>query len=193
MSRETTPDMPELNESVLGVPRTDVRLVPYDPRWIELYRIAASKLRDCLGHRMTAVEHIGSTAIPGLTAKPIIDIMAGVSTFDLSKELIAVLQGIGYEHRNSDTVLGRLFFAKGSESNRTHNFSVCEAGSEFWLGRVAFRDALRTNKELAQQYATLKQRLAQQHPHNRLAYTEAKEPFILSVMANARAGLSGGP
>jgi GrpB-like predicted nucleotidyltransferase (UPF0157 family) len=188
MSKETTSNMPEPNESVLGVPRTDVRLAPYDPRWVELYGVAVSELRDCLGRRMTAVEHIGSTAIPGLTAKPIIDIMAGVSTFDLSKEIIADLQGIGYEHRNSDTVLGRLFFAKGSESNRTHNLSVCEAGSQFWLGRVAFRDALRTNKEWAQQYAALKQRLAQQYPHNRLAYTEAKEPFILSVVANAQAG-----
>ena|SRR5260221_1209415 len=73
--------MPEPNEPVLGVPRTDVRLVPFDPRWVELYRIAVSELRDCLGYRMTAVEHIGCTAIPGFDAKPFIDIMVGVASY----------------------------------------------------------------------------------------------------------------
>jgi GrpB-like predicted nucleotidyltransferase (UPF0157 family) len=189
MSKETTSNSPEPDASVLGAARTDVRLVPYDPRWVELYRIAVNELRDCLGCRVTAFEHIGSTAVPGLDAKPIIDIMAGVASLNLSKEFITDLQGIGYEHRNTDTVLGRLFFAKGPESNRTHNLSACETGSKFWLGRVAFRDALRINKECAQQYGALKRRLAQQYPHNRLAYTEAKEPFILSVMAKTPAGL----
>jgi len=137
---------------------------------------------------MSAVEHIGSTAIPGLDAKPIIDIMAGVASLDVSKEFIADLQGVGYQHRNLDAVPGRLFFAKGSESNRTHNLSVCETGSRFWVGRIAFRDALRSNPEWAREYGTLKRRLAQQYPHNRLAYTQAKEPFIVSVMANDRLG-----
>jgi GrpB-like predicted nucleotidyltransferase (UPF0157 family) len=173
-----------VNEPILGVPRTDVRLVAHDPRWVEFYEIAANELRDCLGSRMTAVEHIGSTAIPGLEAKPIIDIMVGVTSLDVPKEFVSDLQRIGYEHRTADTVVGRLFFAKGPERNRTHNLSVCESGSNFWIGHVAFRDALRANPELAQQYGTLKRRLAQQYPHNRLAYTEAKEPFILSVMGN---------
>jgi len=159
---------------------------PHDPRWVELYRIAVNELRECLGGRITAVEHIGSTAIPGLDAKPIIDIMAGGVSLNVSKGLITDLQRIGYEHRNSDMVLGRLFFAKGTESHRTHNLSVCELGSTFWVGRIAFRDALRTHKEWAQQYGALKRRLAQQYPHNRLAYSEAKEPFILSVMAKSQ-------
>jgi GrpB-like predicted nucleotidyltransferase (UPF0157 family) len=130
------------------------------------------------------VEHIGSTAIPGLDAKPINDIMAGVASLDVSKEFIADLQGIRYQHRNSDTVPGRLFFAKGPASDRTHNLSVCETGSTFWVGRIAFRDALRNNPEWAREYGTLKRRLAQRYPHNRLAYTQAKEPFIVSAMAN---------
>jgi GrpB-like predicted nucleotidyltransferase (UPF0157 family) len=115
--------------------------------------------------------------------------MAGVASLDVSKEVIADLQGIGYQHRNSDTVPGRLFFAKESESNRTHNLSVCENGSTFWVGRIAFRDALRSNPEWAQEYGTLKRRLAQQYPHNRLAYTQAKEPFIVSVMAKYQLGV----
>ena len=123
---------------------------------------------------------------PRLEAKPIIDIMVGVASLNVSDEFITDLQRIGYEHRRSDTIIGRLFFAKGPESNRTHNLSVCETGSPFWVGRVAFREALRANQELAQQYGTLKRLLAQQYPHNRLAYTEAKEPFILSVIASTQ-------
>jgi len=186
VSKETSSNIRESNEPVLGVPRTDVRLVSHDPRWVELYRVAVKELSVCLGSRITGVEHIGSTAIPDLEAKPIIDIMVGVASLNVSDEFIADLERIGYEHRNSDTVIGRLFFAKGPESNRTHNLSVCESGSPFWVGRVAFRDALRANQELAQQYGTLKRLLAQQYPHNRLAYTEAKEPFILAVMASTK-------
>src|SRR6266700_4316799 len=110
--------MPDPNEPTLGVPRTDVRLLPYDPRWVDLYRLAADELRDCLRDRIAAVEHIGSTAIPGLDAKPIIDIMAGVASLNVSRDFIADLRGIGYQHRISDAVPGRLFFAKGSEGNR---------------------------------------------------------------------------
>jgi len=136
-----------IKEPILGVPRTDVRLVPHDPRWAELYRIAADGLRECLASRLSAVEHIGSTAIPGLEAKPIIDIMVGVASLDVPEGFFTDLQTLGYEHRKADTVAGRLFFAKRTERNRTHNLSVCEIESPFWRGRIAFRDALRADQD----------------------------------------------
>ena len=86
-------------------------------------------------------------------------------------------------------MVGRIFFVKGIEHNRTHNLSVCESGSSFWDGRIAFRDALRADPILTQEYGALKRKLAQQYPRDRSAYTEAKAPFILAVMASARCDL----
>jgi GrpB-like predicted nucleotidyltransferase (UPF0157 family) len=174
-------------EPVLGLPRDEVRLVKHHPRWAQLYELAAADLRHCLGGRVRGIEHIGSTAIPGIDAKPILDLMAAVPCLKLSDELLSDLGNIGYQHRNLDAVPGRLFFAKGPETARTHNLSVCEVGSPFWISHLAFRDALRGNERLAQEYAALKRRLALQFPHNRLAYTEAKEGFILSVIASRSA------
>jgi GrpB-like predicted nucleotidyltransferase (UPF0157 family) len=171
-------------EPVLGLPRNEVRLVKHDPRWAQLYELAAAALRECLGERLRGIEHIGSTAIPGVDAKPILDLMAAVPCLNLPDEVFSDLGNIGYQHRNLDTVPGRLFFAKGPEIARTHHLSVCEVGSPFWSSHLAFRDALRGDEQLAQEYAALKRRLAQQFPYDRLAYTEAKEGFILSVIAS---------
>jgi len=171
-----------MKELILGVPRSHVRLVPHDPRWLLCYTAAEIELRRCLGHRLIAIEHVGSTAVPGLDAKPIIDIMVGVASLDLPPGLMADLEQLGYEHQPADTVTGRVFFSKGPESGRTHHLSVCEVGSHCWLRQTAFRDALRADPLLRQQYADLKQQLAQRYPRDRAAYTAAKEPFIHTVM-----------
>jgi GrpB-like predicted nucleotidyltransferase (UPF0157 family) len=175
-------------EPVLGLPRHEVRLVEHDPRWAQLYDLAAADLRHCLGERVRGIEHIGSTAIPGIDAKPILDLIAAVPCVNLSDKEISDLGNIGYQHRNLDTVPGRLFFAKGLETARTHYLSVCEVGSPFWISHLAFRDALRGNERLAQEYAALKRRLAQQFPHNRFAYNDAKQGFILSIIGESICG-----
>jgi GrpB-like predicted nucleotidyltransferase (UPF0157 family) len=90
---------------------------------------------------------------------------------------------LGYEYRAADPVPGRLFFAKGAHSARTHYLSVCEAGSQFWISRLGFRDALRANPRLAQEYARLKHDLAERFPDDRQAYTSAKQSFICAVSA----------
>jgi len=175
-----------MNELILGVPRSEVRLASHDPRWLDCYTAAANDLKECLGNRLIAIEHVGSTAVPGLDAKPIIDIMVGVASLDLAPDLMANLEQLGYEHQPADTVAGRVFFSKGPESGRTHHLSVCQVGSDFWLRQTAFRDALRADSLLRQQYAALKQQLAQRYPRDRIAYTSAKGPFIHTVMAQAR-------
>lgn len=174
-----------MNELILGVPRSEVRLASHDPRWLDCYTAAETDLKKCLGNRLIAIEHVGSTAVPGLDAKPIIDIMVGVASLDLAPDLMSNLEQLGYEHHPADTVAGRVFFSKGPESGRTHHLSVCEVGSDFWLRQTAFRDALRADSLLRQQYAALKQQLAQRYPRDRIAYTSAKGPFIHTVMANA--------
>jgi GrpB-like predicted nucleotidyltransferase (UPF0157 family) len=175
-----------MNELILGVPRSEVRLASHDPRWLDCYTAAANDLKECLGNRLIAIEHVGSTAVPGLDAKPIIDIMVGVASLDLAPGFMANLEQLGYEHHPADTVAGRVFFSKGPESARTHHLSVCEVASDFWLRQTAFRDALRADSLLRQQYAALKQQLAQRYPRDRIAYTAAKEPFIHTVMTQAR-------
>jgi GrpB-like predicted nucleotidyltransferase (UPF0157 family) len=168
----------------LGLSRNEVRLVKHDPRWAQLYQLAAADLRHCLGERIRGIEHIGSTAIPGIYAKPILDLMAAVPCLNLSNEVLGDLGNIGYQHWKLDAIPGRLAFAKGTETVRTHHLSVCEVGSPFWISHVAFRDALRGDERLAEEYSTLKRRLALQFPHDRVAYTDAKEGFILSVIAS---------
>lgn len=169
---------------ILGLSPHEVRLVPHDPRWLALYEHAAAELRACLGKRVSDIEHIGSTAIPGLEAKPILDLMAAVVTLPVSEDSRRDLRDIGYEHRDRDPVPGRLFFVRGPESARTHSLSVCEVGSSFWLSHIAFRDALKADDRLTKEYAALKRRLAQQFPQDRLRYTDAKAPFIRSVIAH---------
>jgi GrpB-like predicted nucleotidyltransferase (UPF0157 family) len=171
-----------MNELILGVPRSQVRLASHDPRWLDCYTAAAIDLKKCLGNRLTAIEHVGSTAVPGLDAKPIIDIMVGVASLDLPPGFMTDLERLGYEHHPADMVAGRVFLSKGPESGRTHHLSVCEVGSHFWRRQIAFRDALRADPNLRQQYAALKQQLAQRYPRDRAAYTAAKEPFIHTVM-----------
>jgi GrpB-like predicted nucleotidyltransferase (UPF0157 family) len=173
-------------EPPLGLPRGKVCLVSHHPRWGELYQCAEADLRRCLGTWIVAMEHIGSTAIAGLEAKPILDLMIAMRSLRLPSEVFAKLYDIGYEHRDQDTVPGRLFFAKGAETARTHYLSVCEAESPFWKSHIEFRDKLRADDRLARDYAHLKRQLAEQFPDDRHAYTNAKESFIHSVITADR-------
>jgi GrpB-like predicted nucleotidyltransferase (UPF0157 family) len=173
-------------EPPLGLPRGKVCLVSHDPRWSKLYQYAEADLRRCLGTWVVAMEHIGSTAIAGLEAKPILDLMIAVRSLQLPSEVFTKLYDIGYEHRDQDTVPGRRFFAKGAETARIHYLSVCESESTFWKSHIEFRDKLRADARLARDYAHLKRQLAQQFPDDRHAYANAKESFIHSVIAAAR-------
>jgi GrpB-like predicted nucleotidyltransferase (UPF0157 family) len=161
-------------------------VVSHDPRWGELYQSAAADLRRCLGDWIVAIAHIGSTAVAGLDAKPILDLMLAVRSLQLPREVFRKLSDIGYEHRAEDTVPDRLFFAKGDEGARTHYLSICESESAFWTSHIAFRDLLRADDRLARQYATLKHQLAERFPDDRSAYGNAKELFIRSVIDAAR-------
>jgi GrpB-like predicted nucleotidyltransferase (UPF0157 family) len=167
----------------LGLARGKVCVVPHDPRWSALYQSAEADLQACLGAWIVAIEHVGSTAVAGLDAKPILDLMIAVRSLRLPSEVFAQLSNLGYEHRDQDSVPGRLFFVKGPEATRTHYLSICESDSPFWTSHLAFRDKLRADKSLAADYARLKHQLAEQFPDDRGAYTTAKESFIHAVMA----------
>jgi GrpB-like predicted nucleotidyltransferase (UPF0157 family) len=137
-----------------------------------------------------AIEHIGSTSVPDLCAKPIVDILVGLRELELTDEQIAAMTELGYEYLGEYGLPGRLFFRKGDP--RTHNVHVVKHGGEHWERQLVFRDALRSDPEERRRYDAFKRRLAAEG-HSREAYTELKTPFIRAVEARARARRAAQP
>ncbi len=169
---------------MIGLSKSAVRVVEYDPCWPDWFRQEASRLRDALGSAIQEIEHVGSTSIPGLNAKPIIDMLATVENLECARELVPIFEHLGYEYLRDDPVPGRLFFALGPPTHRTHHLSLISVGSVCWHQQMAFRDYLRGNPVAAADYVVLKQRLAAQFANDRVAYTAAKNDFISSVLAS---------
>jgi GrpB-like predicted nucleotidyltransferase (UPF0157 family) len=155
-----------------------VELVPYDPAWSAQFLAEERVLRAALSDWLVGdLEHIGSTAVVGLLAKPVIDIMAPVASLRASEAAIAAAAAVGYVHHpyRADVMH---WFCKPSPHVRTHHLHLVPMGSDLWRDRLAFRDALRASSALAAEYAELKRRLAQQYRDDREAYTEHKAPFV---------------
>ena len=169
--------------NALGLPSKTVRLVPYDERWPALFEQEAALIRGRVGSDVRELVHIGSTAVPGLEAKPILDLMAGIPELRAPWSLFIALAELGYEHRPLDAVSDRLFFAKDTNELRTHNLSICVWGSAFWVGHVKFRDRLRADDVLARDYIRLKRALAGEFSQDRVAYTDAKDEFIANALS----------
>ena len=166
-----------------------VEIVDYDPKWVTLYREERAKILAAIGHLIVAVEHIGSTAVVGLGAKPVIDIMVGVNRLSDAQECMEPLGSIGYEYQpqHEATMPERRFFRKGEPPKEQHyHLHVVEKGSEFWKRHLAFRDYLRTHPETSRQYCELKKKLASEYGSDREGYTEAKTSFIESIVAKAQ-------
>lgn len=167
----------------LGLPSGSVRVVPYDPRWPTLFDAEVARIQGALRGLALRLEHIGSTSVPGLPAKPIIDILAGRPPGSTLPDYVAALAGAGYEHRGENGIPGREFFRRGSP--RAYHIHLAEAQGEFWHAHLIFRDVLRARPDLAAEYAALKVRLAEWYPRDREAYIDGKGPFIRQVLAKA--------
>ncbi len=163
-------------------------VVDYDPQWPILYEEEKDRILGLIGRLVVAIEHIGSTAVPGLGAKPIIDIMVAVHRLADAEECVEPLRSIGYEYvpEYNDIIPERRYFHKGPAEARTHHLHVVELASDFWERHLLFRDFLRTHPEEAEQYYDLKKELATHYRSDREAYTEAKTAFIESVVDKAR-------
>lgn len=139
---------------------------------------------------MDAVKHVGSTAVPGLDAKPVIDLMVGVRDIRSADRCIRPLEEIGYSYWAENPNLDRMLsvrFADAHRTSRTHNLHVVEAGGELWNDRLVFRDHLRSHPEAAREYARLKHALAERFRDDREAYTGAKVDFISAILERVRA------
>jgi GrpB-like predicted nucleotidyltransferase (UPF0157 family) len=159
-----------------------IRIVPYDAAWPGLFEKERAILEDFLAPWLFGpIEHVGSTAVPGLAAKPVIDVMAGVKTLEESRPSIASLATIGYRYFPYDPE-NKHWFCKPSAAFRTHHLHLVPFGSKSWNERLVFRDYLRRNPAAVKEYAELKQRLAEQYEFDREAYTEAKGPFIQRIL-----------
>jgi GrpB-like predicted nucleotidyltransferase (UPF0157 family) len=162
-----------------------IYLVPYDERWPAQFEAERASLQSILQPWLRGgIEHVGSTAVTGLSAKPVIDIMAGVESLEESRACFADLRAAGYQHADYRTEVMH-WFCKPDFSHRTHHLHLVPYASAMWIERIAFRDYLRSNAAVAAEYAELKARLAARHPSDREAYTDAKGPFIARVVSAA--------
>lgn len=163
-----------------------VEIADYDPRWPQMFAEEKARILDAIGEWVVDLQHVGSTSVPGLAAKPIIDMMPGLRRLEDAQHCIAPLEKIGYEYVPQYNALlpERRYFQKGYP--RTHHLHMVETGGAFWNRHIFFRDYLRTHREAAQAYADLKRGLAQTHALDRFAYTDAKTEFIQSIEAKAR-------
>lgn len=169
------------NHSVLGLKRNVVRLQDYTSLWIELYREEEERIRAAIGHLIIDLQHIGSTAIPGIRAKPILDMMAGVARLKEALMCRAPLEALGYDYAEHAEVANDYVFGKGVA--RTHLLHVVEYESAEWTNHLRFRDRLRNDWALAQEYERLKVELSLKFSENRAEYTSAKSEFICKVIA----------
>ena len=169
--------------------REEVSVAAYDPRWPKLYEIEAVFLRRKLPKSVVLkIEHFGSTAVPGLAAKPIIDMLVQVSSLaETQDQIVSTLEAEGYDYfwRTDVSPAYAWFIKRDSQGKRTHHIHMIEADSKLWE-RLYFRDYLREFPEEAKHYAALKQFLAEKHPYDRLAYTEAKAEYVVSITERAK-------
>src|SRR5215472_6624077 len=149
----------------VGLRRGKVKLVAHHPRWAQYFSKEKQLLFKILGRKAVDIRHTGSTSIPGLPAKPIIDILAAVTTLADVDTFTQDLKTVGYEDKGDGGVPGRRFFVKGPEAKRTHHLNFCEMNSFFWISHLAFRDYLELHPGIAKEYCGLKRRLADTFPN----------------------------
>lgn len=165
--------------------------MPHNKKWVELFEKEKKLLQKTFGDIIIAIEHIGSTAIPGIPAKPIIDMNIGVKSLRTALLMKKKFKEVGYEHRpfNPGRTPGELkyqeLYAKGPESKRTHYAHVTVYNSNDWNRDLLFRDYLRKHRGQANQYANLKKKLEEKFANDRYHYTKAKVNFIRDIIKRA--------
>lgn len=164
----------------------EVRLTAHDSQWAVRFVTERDRLMALLPGRFAAIEHIGSTGIARLAAKPIIDILAGVSAISEADALLQPLCANGYETSAefNATLPDRRWLMRHACGRRTHHLHLVVFGGEPWVQHLQFRDLLRADAAIAARYERLKQELAEQYRHDREAYTHAKAAFINEILAN---------
>jgi GrpB-like predicted nucleotidyltransferase (UPF0157 family) len=159
-------------------------IAPYDPVWPLDFAAEADRLAQACRDLPLRIEHIGSTAVPSLSAKPIIDILIGVPPRAVREPYVSAIRGLGYDHLGAHGLPGRHDFRRGSP--RTHHIHLVSWSSAVWRDHLLFRDWLRQNERVMREYAVLKRELAAMFTDDRSRYSESKGPFIKATLRQAR-------
>ncbi|WP_051533988.1 GrpB family protein [Desulfitibacter alkalitolerans] len=166
----------------MGLSYDVVKLVAYRKEWAEKFIYEAELIADLTGIEKAKIRHIGSTSVPGMIAKPILDIMIEVNKIDDIIKFIPSLDEIGYRFFGECGRPGRMFFVKGKPSNCTHHLHVMEKGSIYWKNNIRFKELLINKPDLAVSYAKVKRNLASKYPYNREEYRINKSKFIEKIL-----------
>lgn len=170
-----------------------VIIVDYDPAWPHAFAAEKARIAAALAGQQALVEHVGSTAVPGLSAKPIIDILVGLPNLDAADRCVPALVALGYEYfpQHETTMPERRYLDRIGEQLSYHLHMVA-TGGDFWQRHLAFRDYLRAHPDVSAQYDRLKRDLAERYRNDREGYTNAKTDFIRAIEARAQRDGSGG-
>jgi GrpB-like predicted nucleotidyltransferase (UPF0157 family) len=164
-----------------------IEVLPHDPRWAALFRQEADALAALLGEALAAIHHIGSTAIPGVSAKPIIDLLVEVRAIEAVDALTPQFVTAGYLPRGENGIVGRRFYFKGTEEQRSHHIHTFQQGSPEIARYLAFRDYMIAHPEDAAAYSRLKEELARRFPDDAAGYVAGKDAFVREMERRALA------
>jgi GrpB-like predicted nucleotidyltransferase (UPF0157 family) len=170
-----------------------VVVVPYDPAWAAAFEQLRDRVAAVLGDLAVGIEHVGSTAVPGCDAKPIVDIDVVIRHADDFPEVVQQLATLGYTHLGDLGIVGREAFRAAPSDLPRHHLYVCASGAASLQAHLILRDALRADPDLAAAYGALKRDLAQRYRDDRDSYAEGKTAFITSVLLDAREDRRRGP
>jgi len=162
----------------LGLHKDKVELMSYTTEWANEFKKEKAILEKLLHGYALAIEHVGSTSIPGLSAKPVLDIAVAVKDLDTLRKLIPLLSENGYEVTDSIDTKEEIFARKGISELCTHYIHLEVIGNTYWKNHILFRDYLLQHPEVIKEYEALKQKLSTEHKEEREKYTSAKNEFI---------------
>ena len=176
----------------VGLKRGTVKIVAYDHNWVTYFDEKKKTLLELLaGDNLVSIEHVGSTSIPALSAKPVVDILVIVKNLGKAKEWIPKLEALGYHYKKENDIQ-RLFFTEGHESKRTVHLHVSQKGSEYANEILIFKDYLLKNPSAVHEYELLKTKLSSVYADNRGAYTKAKKAFVDKIIKSTKSGKNWG-
>jgi len=167
---------------MIGLKRNTVKLLDWSPSWTEFYENEKNTILTKIKTEIIDIQHVGSTSIPGIKSKPIIDIAIGIEKFEGGIKLIKPIEDLGYEYRGNAGVEARCFFAKGPENCRYVYLHLEEFEGSIWRSHIVFRDILRKDEAIRLEYQNLKEKLAKEFPNDRDTYCKIKGEWIERIL-----------
>lgn len=172
---------------MIGLEKGVVRLVPYNPEWVQIFESERAALLTEVSAYILDIQHVGSTSIPGMRAKPIVDIAIAVADFEEARVCIPPIEALGYEYKGEFGIPHRHYFVKGDP--RLFHIHMSEINDQPWQNLLLFRDYICQHPSVAKEYAELKTQLALKYPQDRSAYLDGKADFIERILQLARTNI----